>query len=386
MTFQYRPERLYVDVSGSTSRIWGEHKDQIREAATAFRHKRMFSSGVYPWCVPVPTGYQGGTGVAAVCADVANTRGMASVIIVTDDTLALRTQMQDEIAKQGLDWIKWSVVSFAEFANLPIETPTGLLGAIMDLEYEYERVLAEGSQLTRNRVAMEIHQKLRRAADVLRGQRTQHPSHATVEESRQRLHRLTERLLKDVFQLEAPEGKDILHLDEEGPMPKRTVDGITGLFLKAGKTFANDDYASVEITLNDRTVEGHAKRDPHDKPDQALGLTLATGRALRKMGGQLINEANQAVAAADKARRAEEAKKHQARADQRKAEAAARRKARLVEEVTQNHERLQEQQRSIEVLKAAVNRLHEEKAEMLRKEAARKARARKATKTTAKKR
>lgn len=92
-------------------------------------------------------------------------------------------------------------------------------------------------------------------------------------------------------------------------------------------SYSSDDLAAVKIVVDGRTVEGTAKRDPADRPNHTIGTTLATGRALRKMGNQMIREAEAMVAQADKERRREAARRAQARSEQRKAENAARKAA-----------------------------------------------------------
>lgn len=194
--------------------------------------------------------------------------------------------------------------------------------------------------------------------------------------ARRHIHEMTRLLLTDAFGVDPKTATDYIE-GKGGTVPPTTrlpVDSISGVSLAATKTFANDEFASVEVRLNNIKVEGIAKRDPADKPNQDIGLTLATGRALRKLGGQIINEANKAVAEADRERRKEQAAKAQARSEQRKAErkvVAERTAVHINEELKVT---VHKQDRMIADLVASLEAQSETIAEFQRLEEARKAR------------
>lgn len=68
-----------------------------------------------------------------------------------------------------------------------------------------------------------------------------------------------------------------------------------------------NDVAAVvlEVRFNGKMwiVTGSAKRDPRDRPDRNLALTLATSRALQKLANQFARQANGAVKHNDDVRR-----------------------------------------------------------------------------------
>lgn len=69
------------------------------------------------------------------------------------------------------------------------------------------------------------------------------------------------------------------------------------------------DDGTVVVALDGRiggktfSSTGTAKLDPKDKFDEQIGLELAYGRALRKLGQRLLAEGNRGVHEKDKARK-----------------------------------------------------------------------------------
>lgn len=123
--------------------------------------------------------------------------------------------------------------------------------------------------------------------------------------------------------------------------------------------YSNDDVASVTISTSGHAVATVAatattKRDPCDKPDRSIGLTLAYGRALRKLGNDLVSQANRAVVEADKERRREQAKRAQVRSAQRKAEAQVEHDRNLQQIAKDLEARLRDQTKQIDDLAATL--------------------------------
>lgn len=91
----------------------------------------------------------------------------------------------------------------------------------------------------------------------------------------------------------------------------------------------NDDVSIAEVEISGEITSGvevnvfasgSAKRDPSDSPVRAIGAQLALGRALVRLGRQLISDANAEVVAADKRRRAESQSKVRERMQRRRNE------------------------------------------------------------------
>lgn len=321
----HRSTFLYVDVSGSTERYWREHRDQMLLWARAFPFKWMFHNDVLGWRSDFSD--FGGTNGTALAAHIKTQAGSRKVVVVTDEPDLLKAQVTPLLPRGNIEF-----VTFESFFNLRPDGAHELANVMTELEEEFLRVMdKDDGRAIRNRRGVEMHVKLERVSDDLTRLREIDPHNPGLEAIRKRLHSLTERLLKEIFNLDMSKAKERKMTPASLP-----VDAGTGQASYSVETFSSTDVAVAKVRVggaHGKVYEATAKRDPHDKPNAQVGVNLAVGRALRKAGNDLIRQANKVVAAGDKERRAGEAAKTQARSQQRKAEAKVRREKAAVERV-----------------------------------------------------
>jgi hypothetical protein len=362
----------YIDVSGSAQRIVEKYlrvhtSQSVADALRCHRHWHQsprdpsvfyaFSNQVRAWFEAEQV-LGGGTQISCVKEHIEQCDFSTSHIVVVTD-------YPQNMYVLGAP-ASWEIISFEDF--IP---EYGLVRELEDLNDQIGAIHFT-TPSKRTLAGVEIHMKIEKVNDRLRAL----PGSVHRTELRNRLHQITRRLLSEGFGVELSK----LRSDTFGPLniqdlqketttmatrtPKQPV--ITPNMSKSSlgvelvNMFSNSDVAAVTLRLHlghgdSLTAEGVAKRDPNDTPDEVTGVTLAYGRALRKLGNQLTASADQRVRAADKVRRQAEARKAQERALQRKAERKVVAEKSAVEQLAQLRKATKEDQQIIERLLSALD-------------------------------